>query len=139
MALPIAMLVSFLLILEEINTPYVALNRADELARLVVPQMPPASCRAFYVSGWKGQDRILEGFPVSMNNAYAHNVTAMMIAQNVGIPTINGVSSMHPPDWNFGEPNRPDYDERMMAYARNHNVVGLCRFDLNTKEWSVMN
>lgn len=134
---PIALLLAALLVTEELTKPYLNLDRHAEIARVALPQAPPVQCKVFYVSGWAGQDT-LGGFPESINNAYAHNVSAMMIAQVAGIPTINGIASFSPKDWNFAIPNREDYDDRVFAYARSHQVRGLCKLDLNSKQWRVI-
>lgn len=134
---PVLLLLVVLLVASEFNKPYLNLNREEELARISLSQMPPKECRAFYVSGWKGQDKI-GNFPEFINNYYAHNVTAMFIAQTVGIPTLNGFASFNPPDWNFGYPNNSDYDERVLNYSKKHQITGLCRLDLNSRQWSVI-
>jgi hypothetical protein len=137
-SLPAAFSIAALLMAAEINRPYIMkLDRQAELARIALPDPPPEECRAFYASGWEGQDKI-EGFTAWDNNRYAHNVTAMIIAQISRLPTVNGIASFNPRDWNFGDPNRPDYDARMIAYARKHLIKGLCRLDLNNKQWSVV-
>ena len=127
----LALPVVALLVAAEFNTPYLSMNRNDELKRIALPEAAPAACRVFYTSGWKGVDSTE---PASAN--YAHNVTAMFIAQRTGIPTINGMASFNPPDWNFAFPNRADYDERVMTYAFNHHITGLCRLDLESKHWT---
>ncbi|MGX4643840.1 DUF7024 domain-containing protein [Massilia sp. SYSU DXS3249] len=137
MGMPIALLLGALLVAEELTKPYLNLYRHEEIARLALPNAPPAQCKVFYVSGWAGQDT-LGGFPEPINNAYAHNVTAMMLAQSLSIPTINGVASFSPKDWNFGLPNRDDYDDRVFNYARKHGVRNLCKLDLNDKTWRVI-
>lgn len=134
---PIALLLGALLMAEELTKPYLNLDRHAEIARLALPNAAPAQCKVFYVSGWEGQDT-LGGFPESINNAYAHNVTAMILAQSLGIPTINGIASFSPKDWNFGLPNREDYDDRVFTYARKHGVRNLCKLDLNNRTWRVI-
>jgi hypothetical protein len=120
---------------EEINDGYIALVRADEVKRVDVPA-PPRECAAFFVSGW---DQQATATPMSewINNHYAHNVSAMLIGEIHHLPTINGVASFNPPDWNFENPNAPDYLDRIRAYAQRHGVNGLCRLDLNAKRWDV--
>ncbi|MFC5461338.1 DUF7024 domain-containing protein [Massilia niabensis] len=137
MGLPIALLLGALLVAEELTKPYLNLDRHAEVARLALPHAPPAQCKVFYVSGWAGQDT-LGGFPEPINNGYAHNVTAMMLAQSLGMPTVNGVASFSPKDWAFGVPNREDYDDRVLNYARKHGVRNLCKLDLNDKTWRVI-
>jgi hypothetical protein len=120
---------------EEINDGYIALVRADEVKRVDVPA-PPPGCTAFFVSGWAQQ---ASATPMSewINNHYAHNVSAMLIGELHQIPTINGVASFNPPDWNFENPNAPDYTNRIRAYAQRHAVNGLCRLDLEAKRWDL--
>jgi len=137
MAMPIALLLAGLLGAEELTKPYLNLDRHAEIARIALPQAQPAACKVFYVSGWEGQ-ATLGGFPEPVNHAYAHSVSAMMIAQIVGIPTINGVASFTPREWNSGAPNSPDYDDRILAYARRYQVHDLCKLDLNTKQWRMV-
>lgn len=130
-------LVSFILIISELNTPYLNLNRSEQLNVLNV-EMPPKECKVFYVTGLSNQDKI-EQFPNWINNYYAHNVIAIFIAQNVNIPTINGIASFNPPDWNFGFPNNDDYENRVSNYIEKHNIKDICRLDLNKKIWKVKN
>jgi hypothetical protein len=122
-----------LLIVEELNVPGLSLTRNVEMERIAMPHQPPASCRAFYTSGWADQTTL--GSPAEL---YAHNVTAMLIAQQLNIPTVNGFASFMAPDWDFAYPERSDYDSRVRSYAFKNNVQGLCRFDLNDKTWAVV-
>lgn len=133
-ALPIVLLLSALLVAGEINNPPLALNRLAELDRISLPCLPPGECHVFYTSGWEGQEGLGEG-----GEFYAHNVSAMFLAQIAGIPTINGIGSFNPPDWNFAYPNKSDYDERVVLYAKKHGITGLCKLDLNSKQWFVIN
>lgn len=128
-----AILVS-LLALEEINSGYIQLNKKDELTKTQPISPPPASCESFFVSGWHNQDR-LTPMAVWVNNYYAHNVSAMLIAEIVHIPTVNGVASFNPKDWNFGFPNNADYDERVRAYTQSHKLNNVCKLELNTLTW----
>ena len=130
----IAMVISGLLFAGELNVAYTNLHRQDELQRISVEDPRSLGCEAFYVSGWVGQDGISPAGEWA-NNVYAHNVTAMLVAQMVNIPTLNGMASFNPPDWVFGYPWRPDYEERVAQYARKYGIESLCRLDLNTKEW----
>ncbi len=129
--------ISAYLILEELNHPYLLLDRKTELLRDQLPLQPPKICQAFYVSGWKDQGKMSTMTGCS-SASYAHNVTAIMLAQETHIPTVNGIASFNLPGWNFANPNRPDYDTRILAYAKRFHITkGLCRLDLNTKQWSI--
>lgn len=134
----VAVVVAAVLLAGELNTPYLNMNRPRELARLGQPPQPPQACKSFYTSGWSGEAGF-DGFPEVIYGAYAHNVSAMLVAQMVNLPTLNGTASFTPPDWNFGNPWMADYDTRMIAYALNHQVGGLCKYDLNSRKWQVLN
>lgn len=125
-----------LLGLEELNRGYIALTRADELAKSEISSAPPSSCTSFYVSGWPNQD---PNAPASeaTSNIYAHNVSAMLIAERIHLPTINGMASFNPRDWNFAYPNRPDYEHRIRQYSDAHKLANVCKLNLQKKEWSL--
>lgn len=129
----LALVISALLIVEELNTPTLGLVRQAEIKRIALTKMPPSACKAFYTSGWDDQTA-LSG-PAGI---YAHNVSAMLIAQQLDIPTVNGIASFMAPDWDFANPNKQDYDARVRSYASKNNVQGLCRLDLNDKTWDVV-
>jgi hypothetical protein len=132
---PILFLLCALMIVEEINHPYLSLDRKVELNKLLLPNgLPPKICKVFYVSGWAEQTSNGDG----VMSIYPHNVTAMMIAERIHIPTINGVASFSPPDWNFSNPNNVDYDARILTYAKKHGITDLCKLDLNNKRWSIV-
>lgn len=105
----------------------------EQYRSALLPDPAPAGCRVFYVSGWDPEDGV-----GTLGDTYTHNVTAMYIAQQTGIPTVNGVASFNPPDWAFDFPNRPDYDQRVLGYATRHQLTGMCKLDLNTKRWSLV-
>lgn len=121
-----------LLGLEELNRAHITLIRADELAKSEIHSAPPVECSSFYVSGWANQ--VTNGDVIA--NIYAHNVSAMLIAEKVRLPTINGMASFNPPDWNFAYPNREDYEQRIKQYADGHKLSNVCKLDLQSKTWS---
>jgi hypothetical protein len=110
-------------------TGAVRLDRERELRRFSVPP-PPPECRAFFVSAAPGQDG-----SSMIASLYPHNVDAMMIAELVNLPTINGFASFNPPDWDFAGPDLPDYPARVERYAARYDLTGLCRLDLGTLSW----
>lgn len=126
---------SALLIVGELTKPYIHFDRKIEESRISNIPNPPATCRVFYVSAYDKQMTV-PGFPEWVNSMYAHNVTAMIIAQVIKLPTLNGVASFNPPDWNFAAPWDNGYDARIFRYANKHGIENLCKFDLNTKTWS---
>ncbi|MDD5460064.1 MAG: hypothetical protein PHG00_00255 [Methylococcales bacterium] len=128
------MLVS-LLCLEELNAEHGSLNRQVELKRVALQSPPPQQCSAFFVTGWPDQDTAAP-MPGLTNNYYAHNVSAMLIAELIHLPTINGFASFNPPDWNFGYPNNADYIQRIRQYAAKHQIKDLCKLNLDTLTWA---
>ena len=123
-----------LLCLEELNTEHGSLIRADELKRVSLQNRPPSQCSSFFVTGWPNQN-IATTMPELINSYYAHNVSAMLIAELIHLPTINGFASFNPPDWNFGYPNNADYIQRIRQYAAKHRVKHLCKLNLDTLIW----
>jgi hypothetical protein len=122
-----------LLVAEQLNSPGRSLIRQIELDRISLPTLPPKECRVFYASGWSGQESL-----GMIGSLYVHNVTAMFLTQIAKIPTINGIASFNPPDWNFADPNRTDYDNRVLLYARRHGISNLCKLNLNNKQWATV-
>lgn len=132
-AAPLLLLVCALLVAEQVNTkPIVALDRPHEMARLRAVPPPPAGCRAFFASAERGEGPLepeSDGF-------FSHNVDAMVIAEIVHLPTINGASTFQPPKWNLIESDRPDYLDRVRAYAEANRISGLCGLDMRTLRWT---
>ncbi|MCR0985648.1 glycosyltransferase family protein [Roseomonas populi] len=126
----IFVLLGVLLVVEQVGTSPGVNSRAEELARIAAPR-PPAECRAFYVTKARGQDSGSD-----LMKRYPHNVEAMLIAELRSIPTINGYSTFNPPGWDFEDPLRPDYLDRVRAYAQARGIQGLCQLDLETLQWS---
>ncbi|MCL2657710.1 MAG: hypothetical protein FWD62_09865 [Betaproteobacteria bacterium] len=130
------LLISAMLLLSELSKPDLSLNRRAEIEK-ISNITPPPECKVFYVSGWEFQKS-----PALVDNStiqyYAHNVSAIMIAQMTGIPTINGIASFAPRDWNFAFPYKYDYEQRIADYTNDKEINGLCRLDLNNKTWSIV-
>lgn len=131
-AAPLLLLICALLAAEQVNTaPLVSVDRPHELARLRSVPPPPAGCEAFFAENARP-----EGLIPEWDGFYSHNVDAMLIAQIVHLPTINGASTFQPPNWRLTDPDRPDYPDRVRAYAEAHRVAELCALDLQTMRWS---
>ena len=131
-AAPVLGLVCVLLVAEQINAaPHLALDRAHELARLGAVPPPPAECSAFFTSSARPEPMLDAGW----DGFYSHNVDAMIIAEVIHLPTINGASTFQPPRWNLTDPDRPDYLDRVRQYAAANHVSQLCSLDLKTMTW----
>ena len=60
----------------------------------------------------------------------------MLIAEVLGLPTINGFSTFNPPDWAFAAPRDADYRARVRTYVEAHNLQAeICGLDLAQKRW----
>jgi hypothetical protein len=126
-------LLSALLLAEQLNaySPRF-LDRPLELARLRAVPPPPAECRAFFVTAARRESR----FGEEVDNVYNHNTEAMLVAEVLALPTINGISTFNPPLWPDGYPPQADHLEAVRRYARAHGVEeGLCGLDLQRFAW----
>jgi hypothetical protein len=123
-----------LLLLEQVNgyAP-LFLDRPLELARLRAVPVPPAECRAFYVSAAREESR----FGEAVEDPYNHNTEAMLIAAVLRLPTVNGISTFNPPGWPASWPGQPGYEAEVAAWARDHGVAGLCGLDLRRMTWQI--
>lgn len=129
--------IAALLVAEEF-TRYapIRLQRTEELRLLASVPLPPPACRSFYVA--VPADRPSTGSPV-IDSLYPHNVDGMLIAEVLGLPTINGFSTFNPPDWVFANPRDADYSARVRTYVKAHNLqAGICGLDLAQKRWLPM-
>lgn len=92
---------------------------------------PPAGCTVFYTVATHVAEPV--HINAELDALYPHNVDAMFLAERWRVPTINGFSTFNPPDWHFGAPRAPDYDARVLTYARRHRLHGLCRLDVRQR------
>lgn len=104
----------------------------QERAMLALVPPIPEDCRSFYVMSARAA-----GYGRQPDDLiYAHNVDAMFLSAELGVPTINGFSTFNPPDWNFKDAASPDYRDRADAYIRKHALTNVCYLDLvNAGEW----
>jgi len=119
------------LLVEEINPPGVALARNDEMSRLSVPA-PPHSCRSFFVLPGPDQNS-----PSPVKALYQHDVDAMMTAELVHLPTIDGFATFRPLDSKFAYTNLPNYLRLVDDYVRDRKLSNVCELNLRTRRWQV--
>lgn len=130
----VVLALSALLVLEQINgMKTTTLDRHMVVERTGGIAPAPAECRSFFTTESPDTVDTDPTFPVG--SIYPHNVDAMLIAEQINLPTINGYASFNPPDWNFASPSKPDYLLRVGAFATQHKLAGLCKLDLVTKRW----
>jgi hypothetical protein len=132
----------FVLIISEINSPPLKLDRSKEIEMNFTVSPPAMECNSFYVSGWDNQESN-PGYWEWFNNQYAHNVSAMLLSQKLNIPTLNGMASFIPKDYDLVgpngtafSPNSDEYKKRISNYISDRNLEKVCRLDLNSKIWS---
>ena len=129
----LALVVLFIFI-EQINTaPFVALDAKEQFSFLKELPIPPQECKVFYAknpSGFSFDDPNVDSY-------YRVNVRAMLVSSFFNIPTIIGVASFAPPDWNFTYDPPGTFDERVLKYAQKHDIhKDLCVLDITNKSWS---
>jgi hypothetical protein len=133
------------LFLSEYNSPLLQLDRQTQAKMNLVVEEPLPNCESFYVTGWENQEKFY-GLWEWVNNQYGHNTSAMMIAQIVNLPTLNGMASFIPKDYDLVgpngtafSPNSDEYKQRISAYINRFELQGVCELNLNTKKWSEFN
>lgn len=126
-------LLCLLLATEEINlADNRQLDREAQLARLeAIPPAPP-QCRSFYVSK---ADLLRTG--IYTDGIYRHSADAMVLAELLHLPTINGYASFVPPDYYLFFPDSPDYAKRVIGHAARYGLEGLCGLDMKARRWKL--
>jgi hypothetical protein len=121
---------SVLLLAEQINRfPIRWIDRPAELARMAAVPAAPAGCAAFFIS----REEKDPWSPV--DGLYRHSVDAMLLAELRRLPTINGIASFLPPDYDLFNPDQPAYVDKVRRYSAEHDLQGLCGLDFRTKTW----
>jgi hypothetical protein len=102
-------------------------DRSEELQLFAAVPSPPPSCVAFFIVG---EATLQAPF-------FQSNIDAMIIAQRLDIPTINGYSGQFPPGW-WLDPSSADYIATVRAWvaARGIDVSTLCTYDSSSQRWS---
>lgn len=124
-----------LLIVEQFGSDVpVQISRSIDGAALSAVPPPPNTCRSFYVVSTRRNEPIY--VDAARTAVYPHNVDAMLLAELWRVPTINGLSTFNPRDWDFSEPDTASYDARVAFYLAHHHVTGVCRLDVRqAKPW----
>jgi hypothetical protein len=129
----LALLLAVPLLAEEFNGDQIdRINRPYELARMAAIPAPPANCRAFYIARDRGEPFLTK----EISEIYSMSADAMLIAEVITLPTINGFASFLPPGYDLFRPEQPDYAERVRLYAEKHGINELCGLDLRDMRWS---
>lgn len=125
----------FLVIEQYSSRPNDSFSRSNEIARLSVPR-PHLESDAFFLIDPEGT---LDRIPHARTNWYYiyKQIDAMLIAQKVGLPTINGYSGWLPKGWIFMYPEKnPVYFQQVSAWLEKHSFAGkVIALDMTNKTW----
>lgn len=127
--------VGLLILVSQVDLyPPVSLNVEKELARLDELPFPPARCDSFFVTSLVGPEHIADvGYGL-----YNDNVAAMLLANHLDMPTINGFATFNPKDWDFSAIPPTTYLSRVERYAQAYRLANLCGYDLGSHAWTLL-
>jgi len=124
-SLLLAVLMAAVLIEQYNARDFARLDRRGELAAAALVPDPPASCRSFFMSPEQGRPSFVVG------------TDAMLMAVELGLPTVNGYSGTTPQGYSL-DPAHDDYVERVEQWADAHGLrSGMCAFDRPGRTWDV--
>jgi len=128
---PVALALAALIALEQVNVLPKWVSQRTDLARVAATPPPPAACRAFVL------------LPSRLDPAWHHwtrQLDAVLLAQAMDLPTLNGESGNAPPGWKLFDPaDRPAYPEAVLAWADRYRLWdGLCALDIDAGRWSAL-
>jgi hypothetical protein len=113
----------------------VQLSRTIDGAALRAVPPPPRACRSFYVVTARRNEPVY--VDAARSAIYPHNVDAMLLAELWRVPTINGLSTFNPRDWDFAEPHTMNYDAHVAEYITDKGLEAVCRLNMSeAKPWT---
>jgi uncharacterized membrane protein len=86
------------------------------------------SCRSFFVKG--GSDTYMSR---SDHMWSLYGVDALFIALRHGIPTLNGYTAYGPFDWDLGNPQHSDYEEKVRIWIEKYRLDRVCALDIDAR------
>jgi hypothetical protein len=123
-----------LLLAEQINiAPPLRIDRSKETARLAAVPPAPTACQAFFISHPDPAENVINP---ETDGIFRHSVDAMLIAELLRLPTVNGYASFTPPGYDLLYPDRSDYLTRLKSYAAWKGLHQLCGLDLRNDVWT---
>ncbi len=125
--LALGILVVIAVCCEQLNvSPLAQISRPQQLALLDAVPSPPKQCTSFFVT-----DSVHRSDPY-----YVYQIDAILIAQKLDIPTLNGYSGETPHHYGmlFTESNSYLVDVEQWV-VRNHIRSGVCELDLGHMTW----
>lgn len=116
-----------MLVIEQINLGQNSgVDRSEQLLTLASAPAPPLECRSFYVISSTTA-------PVA---SFHSEIDAMLLAQRIGLPTVNGYSGLAPDGFGALNPDDADYVALINDWAyRQHNLPGLCVYARLDRHW----
>jgi hypothetical protein len=127
MALAAIVAASAWLAVEEVNlTRTHGVHRQEELARLASIPSPGQRCHSFAIS---------QSWPVRPISPIALQIDAMLIAERLTLPTVNGYSGFTPPGWRLENPQAPEYPDLVNRWSAAHGLSQVCTLDLWARRW----
>ena len=124
-------LLPILILLEQLNNnpDHARLSRGAEMTALAAAPRPPAACKSFFISPHSSHDGRRVGDAIEQ-------IDAMLLAQRVGLPTLNGYSGLSPPGWRMGKIEEGSYLGSTWSWAERHAIeAGLCEYDYTARHW----
>jgi hypothetical protein len=119
--------VSAFLLIEQVNLVQThGVSRQQEQARLGLVPSPPFYCESF---GLQEAVSARPSHPISLA------VDAMLIAERLAVPTVNGYSGFNPPGWRLSNPAGPDFLAVLGLWASQHHLRHLCVLEISRKRW----
>ncbi len=118
-----------MLLFEEVNvTPRAQWPRRQYLAELAVPP-PPGLCSHFIVKQPRDPD--------ALQPSILMNVEAMLVAERLHLPTLNGHASFLPKYQDLSYVQPAEYEARMASLAMHAGLTdALCELDLRSGAWT---
>ena len=119
----------FLLLLAEQMSMGLGVRQTSELTGWFARVgRPPAACKSFYVVPGAGP-------PAPW---FEYQSKAMVLAEWIGLPTLNGNSSWYPDGW---EPMRdvvsPGYQAAVAAWVAQNHLRDVCQLDASSAQWTL--
>ena len=125
---PLAAVLAVLLLAEQVSLGLGTRQTSSVTGWFARVGRPPAACQSFYVTPGAGP-------PAPW---YEYQSEAMMLAQEIGLPTLNGNSSWYPPGW---EPMRdataPGYPAAVAAWIAQNRLRDVCQLDASSAQWTL--
>jgi hypothetical protein len=123
----LAVIVLCLIVVEQAQGTFSSkLWRNEQLAILASVRAAPANCRSFYVTAPP---------PAKMALQSTVQTEAMLISQQLGLPTVNGYSGETPPGWHFPDANAGSYLGMVRRWVQSHHLRDVCQLNIDDMEW----